>query len=298
VFATAAVLALAPAVAGAQNDERQKIDTTFALAKGGSVNLGHVSGDITVIGWAKSDVKVFATIEYGYLESTLSSSRVSITAHSRGNRMGKSRYELSVPIGTEVRASTVSGNIVVRGVAGELNVNTVSGDVEVRDAGDRVEMHSVSGDLRASKLRGRIRANTVSGDMALEDINGAFSGKTVSGELAASGTLTSLEFESVSGTLVFAGDLKGDGSYTANTHSGDIRFTLPPAAGAILELQTFSGEVRSGFPITLQPGEQALNRKNRRTRFTVNGGGPRISLESFSGDIIIEKGAARPTKEN
>ncbi len=298
LLATAAFLAFAP-VARAQRDESlQKIDTTFAFSKGGSVDLGHVSGDIVVTGWTKGEVKIYATIETGYLEASLSSSRVSITAKSRRNRMGKSRYELSVPIGTEVRASTVSGNIVLRGVAGEVNVNTVSGDVEVRDAGDRVEMKTVSGDIKAATLRGRIRANSVSGDITLDDITGAVTGESVSGTLTVNGTLTGLDFESVSGDFAFAGDLKGDGSYRASTHSGDVRLTLPSNIGATLELQTYSGEVRPGFPITLQPGEEPLNRRNRRMRFAVNGGGPRISLETFSGDIIIERGAARAPKED
>jgi len=298
LLATAALLAVAPAAGAQGNESLQKIDTTFAFAKGGAVDLGQVSGDIVVTGWTRGEIKIYAIIERGYLDASLTSSRVSITARSRRNRMGDSRYELSVPIGTEVRATSVSGNIRVRGVAGEVNVNTVSGDVEVRDAGDRVEMHSVSGDIRASKLRGRISANSVSGDLALDDINGALSGKTVSGELVVNGTLSGLEFESVSGGVAFAGDIKGDGSYTVNTHSGDVRLTLPSNVGATLELQTYSGEVRPGFPITLQPGEQPLNRRNHRMRFTVNGGGPRISLETFSGDIIIERGAARASKED
>jgi Putative adhesin len=298
LLATAALLAVAPAAGAQGNESLQKIDTTFAFAKGGLVDLGHVSGDIVVTGWTKGEIKIYAIIERGYLDASLTSSRVSITARSRRNRMGDSRYELSVPLGTEVRASSVSGNVTVRGVAGQVNVNTVSGDVEVRDAADRVEMHSVSGDIRASKLRGRISANSVSGDLTLDDINGALSGKTVSGELAVNGTLTGLEFESVSGGVAFSGDIKGDGLYSVNTHSGDVRLTLPSNIDATLEMQTFSGEVRSAFGITLMPGEQPLGRRNHRMRFSVNGGGPRISLETFSGDINIERGAARASKED
>ena len=298
LIAATALLAVAP-VARAQRDESlQKIDTTFAFARGGSVDLGLVSGEIVVTGWTKPEIRIYASIETGYFDATMGTSRVSITARSRRNRMSKARYEVSVPIGTYVRASAVSGDVAIRGTAGEVGVNSVSGDIEVRDAGERVEMHAVSGDIRASRLRGRIRANTVSGDVTLDDINGTLYAKSVSGELRARGTLTGLQFESVSGSFDFSGDLQGDGSYSADTHSGDLRLAVPSNLGATLELQTFSGEVRSAFPITLQPGEQPLNRRNRRMRFTVNGGGPRISLETFSGDIIIERGAARAPKED
>jgi DUF4097 and DUF4098 domain-containing protein YvlB len=298
LFATAAFLAVAPACQAQRDGERQKIDTTFAFTRGGVVDLGIVSGEIIVTGWSRSDVKINASIEVGYLETSLSPSRVTISAHSRNGRMRDARYELSVPVGTEVRASSVSGNIVVRGAGGPAYVHSVSGDVEVRDAADRVEIETVSGEIRASRLSGRVRANTVSGDLTLEDINGDLNGKSVSGDINARGSLSGAEFESVSGSFTFSGDLKDGGNYSVNTHSGDIRLTVPSDLGATLDLQTFSGSVESAFGMTLQPGEQPMGRRNHRMRFTVNGGGARISLETFSGDINIDKGAARARKED
>jgi len=295
LFASFLLLAAAP-VAGAQ--DVQRIDTTFAFAKGGSVDLGLVSGEIVVTGWSRQEVKIQASIETGYFETSYSNARVSVTARSRRSHMSDARYEVSVPVGTRVHASAVSGDVTVRGTAGETLVNSVSGDIEVRDAQERVEMHTVSGDIKASKLRGRIRANSVSGDITAEDVVGDFEGKSVSGGATIRGALTGIEFESVSGDFDFAGDIRGDGSYSVNTHSGDIHLVLPSNTGATLELQTFSGDVRPGFPITLQPGEQPLGRRNRQLRFTVNGGGPRLHLETFSGDIIIDKGAARAKEEN
>lgn len=297
LLATAAALLLAPDAACAQGADRQKIDTTFAFAKGGVVDLGLVSGDIIVTGWARNEVKILASIEIGYFETSFSPSRVSISAKSRRNRMGESRIEVSVPVGTQVRASSVSGDVRVRGTAGETLVNSVSGDVEVRDASDVVEMHTVSGDMTGEKLRGRIRANTVSGDLRLDDVTGDLRGKSVSGSMTLRGALDGLEFESLSGGFEFRGDFRGTGTFSANTHSGDMRLTLPENLAANLELKTFSGDMRTEFPLTLQPGE-SVGRRSREMRTTINGGGARIRLGTFSGDITIQKGAARPTKED
>ncbi|MHB1097015.1 MAG: DUF4097 family beta strand repeat-containing protein [Gemmatimonadaceae bacterium] len=297
LFVATAALMFVPAVACAQGDERRKIDTTFALGRSGVVDLGLVSGDIVVTGWSKNEVKVFASIEIGYFDYSFSSTRVQIKAKSRRNRMGQSRIEVSVPIGTEVRASSVSGNVAVRGTAGRVTANTVSGEVEVRDATDAVEIHAVSGDLRGEKLRGRIRLNTVSGDLRLDDIVGDLRGKTVSGSLTMRGALDGLEFESMSGDFEFRGDFRGTGTFSANTHSGDIRVTLPDNLAANLELKTFSGDMRTEFPLTLQPGE-SVGRRSREMLTTINGGGARVRLGTFSGDITIQKGAARPTKED
>src|SRR3989304_3996075 len=101
LFVAPAALLFVPVVACAQGEERQKIDTTFAFDKSGVVDLGLVSGDIVVTGWAKKEVKVFASIETGYFEYSFSPNRVQIKAKSRRNRMGESRIEVSVPIGTE-----------------------------------------------------------------------------------------------------------------------------------------------------------------------------------------------------
>ncbi len=297
LFVATAALVFVPVVACAQGDERQKIDTTFAFDKSGVVDLGLVSGDIVVTGWAKNEVKVFASIEIGYFDYSFSSSRVQIKAKSRRNRMGESRIEVSVPIGTEVRASSVSGDVAVRGTAGRVTANTVSGEVEVRDATDAVEIHAVSGDLRGEKLRGRIRLNTVSGELRLDDIVGDLRGSTVSGSLTMRGTLDGLEFESMSGDFEFRGDFRGTGTFAANTHSGDMRLTLPENLAANLELKTFSGDMRTEFPLTLQPGVQ-VGRRTREMQTTINGGGARVRLGTFSGDITIQKGAARPTKED
>ena len=297
LFASLAALLLVPAAAQCQSDERQRIDTTFAFEKGGVVDLGLVSGDITVTGWTKNEVKVIASIEIGYFEYAFSSSRVQIKAKSRRNRMGESRIEISVPIGSEVRASTISGDVAVRGTAGMVTATTVSGEVEVRDASDAVEMHAVSGDVRGEKLRGRIRVNTVSGDVRLDDVAGDLRGKSVSGTLSVRGALEGLDFESVSGDLEFRGEFRGTGSFSANTHSGDIRMTLPENLAANLDLRTFSGDMRTEFPLTLQPGAQ-VGRRTREMQTTINGGGARIRLGTFSGDITIQKGAARPTKED
>lgn len=297
LFVAAAALLFVPAVACAQSQERQKIDTAFAFAKGGGVDLGLVSGDIHVSGWSRNEVKILATIELGYFEYSRSSSRVSITARSRRNRMGASRIDVSVPIGTEVRASSVSGDVTVRGTAGETLVNSVSGSVDVHDASGVVELHTVSGDVAGDKLRGRIRANTVSGDLRLDDVRGDVRGKSVSGTMALRGALDGLEFESVSGDFEFRGDFRGTGTFSANTHSGDLRLTLPENLAANLELRTFSGDMRTEFPLTLQPGAQ-VGRRTREMQTTINGGGARVRLGTFSGDITIQKGAARPTKED
>ena len=293
-------------VASAQGDGRVRIDTTFAFNKGGSVELGLVSGTIVVTGWTRQDAKVVATTDRGWLETSFSSSRISIELRDRDGRGRRrrnddeheARYEVMVPIGTRVRASAVSGDIHIKATAGEVQANTVSGDVDVLDAADRVVVSSVSGSVRAARLRGRIRVDAVSADVALDDIVGDVGAKTVSGEITIRNTRASqVHAETVSGEITYEGTVEPGGTYEFNAHSGDVKLRIPGGLNANLALETFSGEINSAFPMTLQPGDNVTRRRGRKMDFTIGSGGARVTVGTFSGDITIER-SGRPNKED
>ena len=298
------LLAASPHAATAQTVSRTRVDTTFGFNKGASVDLGLISGEIIVTGWNRAEAHVVARIEQGELLTTLTSNRISIETGSRrryaGERhhdMGEARYEVSVPIGTRVHASAVSGDIRVRATAGELQVSTVSGSIEATDATDRITITSVSGDVHASKLRGRASISTTSGGVELDDVAGDLSVQSVSGDVRTRRVRSAhVRAETVSGEVTYSGSVDANGSYEFSTHSGGVRLEIPSGAGANLELQTFSGSISSSFPITLQPDDVQRSRRGRQLQFTIGNGGARISAHAFSGDITIER-STRPDKE-
>ena len=93
----------------------------------------------------------------------------------------------------------------------------------------------------------------------------------------------------------FSGTLDSKGSYEFNSHSGDIRIAVP-GGGATLDVRTFSGDVDSDFPMTLEPGARTGER-GKGMRFTIGGGGARISAQTFSGDITIERASGASREE-
>jgi DUF4097 and DUF4098 domain-containing protein YvlB len=64
-----------------------------------------------------------------------------------------------------------------------------------------------------------------------------------------------------------------------------------------LQVQTYSGNITSRFPMTLQPGEQSASRRGKKMNFTIGSGGARVTVATFSGDITIERGG-RASKED
>ncbi len=273
---------------------RQRVDTTFAFDPTGSVSLSLVSGEIRVIAGATNEIRIIATLERGRLETSFSRSRVTIEARSIANRLGAGRYEVTVPVGTRVHAGSVSGDITIRGTKAEVEANTVSGEVVVEEASQVIDIGSVSGNIDLRSLDGRIDVSSVSAEVRVEDVTGELEATTVSANIdIRRGRLRALRTESVSGTLTYDGSFANDGIYRFNSHSGSLYFALPANAGAYLELETWSGNISSDFPLTLQP-DGNLGRRARRMQFTIGAGGARISAETFSGNITIRRLAARP----
>jgi DUF4097 and DUF4098 domain-containing protein YvlB len=300
LFATTVAGALSTSVAPrAEAQSRSRLDTTFAFNKSGAVDLGLISGEITVTGWNRSEIKIVAYTKRGTIETSLSNSRVSLSLRGQrnGNWDSESRYELMVPVGTRVTANSVSGDIVIKATAGETEIGTVSGDIELVDAIDRITINTVSGDVHASKLRGRTRVEGVSSELVLEDVTGDVSAKAVSGDISMrSVKSSSVRAETVSGEITYEGLVHSTGSSEFNAHSGDVRLDIPANTNAQLSLQTWSGEINSQFPMTMQTEDRG--RRSKRMTFTIgSGAGARISAETFSGDITIER-SGRSSKEN
>lgn len=308
ITAAATLVALALSVgsartARAQGDRYKRIDTTFAFVRNGWLDVSAVEGTVIVTGWTKPEAHVVARIETGYIDASMSTSRINLSTRServRNNRNSQkgTYFEISVPIGTRVMANSTSGDLRVRGTAAEAQVRTISGRVEVVDAADFVEVGSVSGDIRLERIRGRTRIGTTSGDLELDGITGDMEIHSTSSDM----TIRRVESSNVrigttSGDISYEGTIDAKGSYEINTHSGDVRFGVPSNMGATLSLQTFSGDIDSAFPMTLQPGENIRRQRGRRMEFTVGGGGARVTITTFSGDITIERGYSRSNKE-
>ena len=301
LLAAAALAAAAPGQAHAQRDrERTHIDSTFAFEKGSWVDVSVISGEVVIVGSTRPEAKVYASIERGWIDAQLSSHRITLQTRSDRGRSGDARFEITVPIGTRVQASSVSGSIRITGTEGEVEADAVNGTVEVIGATDRITVRTVNGRLHAARLRGRVRLGNTSSSIEAEDITGDLIASTVSGHVTLSNVQSShVSAESVSGSVTYAGGIDPAGSYEFSTHSGSVHLHIPESAAADLSLETFRGHITSAFPITLQPGDiSAMARRGKKMEFTIGKGGARITASTFSGNITIDKGGHTDREEN
>jgi len=293
-----AAAALSPAVAGGQSRDAHRIDTTVTVGRDASVDLSLISGDVTVTAASRSEVRIQAHSDVIPLRFEHVGNTVRVTTES-GNyrRSGSQRMEVVVPFGTRVRASSVSGNVSVRGVRGEVEASSVSGDATVEEATRRASVSSVSSDARIRGVDGDVRIRSVSGDISVDRVSGEVDAETVSGEVDVRGARSDrVHAQSVSGDITYDGTISRDGRYDFQSHSGTVRLYVPSDAGISLTASSFSGSVNSRMPMTMGPttGSRGV-RRGQRMELSINGGGARVSAQTFSGDIdIIDRAASRP----
>ena len=273
-----------------EREQSGSLDTVVSFDARGSLSVTCPGGTVVVAGAEKNEIRVHARIENGAIRFTSSSARASLEPSS-GRGCSDARFEVTVPFGTRVSATTWSGSVSVRGVRGDIEAHAQSGDVHVRDAGDRLDIETLSGDVVVAGVRGEATINTVSGGIALTGARGDVTVESVSGDLDLRDVVSSqIRAHTTSGDIAFLGAILDAGRYEFITHSGEVTLSLPADIGAELGVSTFSGGIESDFPITLKAGEHGIGAAQaKRLTFTVGRGTARIIAETFSGDITLKR---------
>jgi DUF4097 and DUF4098 domain-containing protein YvlB len=276
-----------------RSDYRARIDTTIAFDKSGTVSITAGNGDIIVTGTSASSVRVHAASDDDNLQIDASSSRLSLQVVNRHG--GDTKFEVTVPYGVRLIVRSMSGDISVRNTRGEVEAHAQSGDILIEDAG-RLDVNTLSGGITAANIAGDVGIQSTSGDVKITDLRGDADIGTVSGDITMRGvTAKVVRAKTTSGDVLYDGTIDKAGRYDLSANSGDVRLHIPRDASAQLTVSTWNGEINSDFPITLRPGEHGIGSSNsKRLTFEINGGGARISAETFSGDVTVSSNGRGP----
>jgi DUF4097 and DUF4098 domain-containing protein YvlB len=298
-------------------EQTERVSQTVKVGAEGALDLTNISGDVRVTGTSGSAITIEAIKRVRHRDADeakrlLQELRVDIsnvgdrvevrTTYPRRNSGSGERsisarvdYTIGVPAGASVAIKTISGDASVTNVNGEVRAETVSGnvlvtatpnlavaktvscDVTAKDVGGaaNLSLGTVSGTVMASGLKARsLECGSVSGDIQLSDIE-----------------VERLVAKSVSGSIEFATALTRGGRYDVGSHSGDIRIVLASQTGFELDASTFSGSVRSDFPVTLRADGGSRERRdtNRSIRGSFGDASALLSLKTFSGTVIITR---------
>ena len=162
---------------------------SYKLNDGGRFSISNVNGSIVVTGGSGDSVEIVATKkadnqeDLDKIEIEISHSADEIVVetelgdsdrwYSHGSNSGSVKYEVIVPVGTQLdTVDTVNGNVNISGVSGKVVAESVNGDLDISDLSGDVGLSTVNGSIDAefSRLEDeqRVKAETVNGRVTIK----------------------------------------------------------------------------------------------------------------------------------
>ena len=286
--------------------ERERRETrSVRLGTDGWLDLSNMTGDISIVAGGGQTAQVeIRRVSRGRTEADaergLEQVQVEITERGGTRASIETRYPpqrnppyrvsvsyaITVPRGTRLAIKNVAGAVTTRGIRGDQEIDVVSGDVTVTDAARISSAKTIAGavTITGANTDGLVEVGSAAGSVTLRDIRARrLHASVVSGTLNAQGiTCTELELTSMAGNVEFQGPLAQRGRYNIQSYSGRIRFLPIGRVGFDLRAETFAGMIDLDPPATVP-----VSGSRRSLRSTLGDGGAAVTLQTFSGTIVI-----------
>ncbi|MFB3852876.1 MAG: DUF4097 domain-containing protein [Vicinamibacterales bacterium] len=283
----------------------------FRTGPAAVLDLGNIAGDIFVTGGRTDEISLSAVKrarDRGGRTAKEQMDLVTIEAVEAGGRVEvRTRYPrearnvnvsvdftVNVPSRATVIVKSVSGNVTIRSVAGEVRAESVSGNVVANGTGQTVHLKSVSGNVEvaAAAEGANLTLHTVAGQVTARNLRcQSIDGNTVGGDIHLLDSVCKrTSAGSMSGSIEYSGSLASGGRCELKSHSGDIRLALGPEVGFEVDASTFSGNLKTDLPVAARSrGDESRGGLHRSLRGTYGDASAFLELTTFSGNIVIVK---------
>jgi DUF4097 and DUF4098 domain-containing protein YvlB len=310
VFVVTVALVAIAFPATAQNEVTERFSKTAHLDENGTFDLTNISGNIVITGSSGRDVTIEAVkrvqrpnpnaaralLQMIDIQVAEQANRVEVrTVFPRPRNLpGSVDFTIGVPDEVHVTLKMMSGNVRATNISGGLRADVVTGNLVVAAARRIEALKSVSGDIEIvdASADDFVTASTVSGNITVRGLKGrTIQLGTVSGNVRMDDVQSDrLMTRAVNGNIDYAGDLARSGRYEFVSHSGDIRLMLSGTTGFEVQANSFSGNVRSEFPVSRRAGAEGgggVTPKGIRGVF--GDASAMLVLRAFSGNISIAR---------
>jgi DUF4097 and DUF4098 domain-containing protein YvlB len=269
----------------------QAVSQSAPMSANGTLDVSNVSGEVTIRGWDRPEVQVKGEIgDEQKLEFSADGDRTRIEVHSERDPHNDDDADLDirVPSTSRVRANTISANLHVTGMTGELELQSVSGDIDTEVFGADVTVQTISGSIEVAghHQTAEMHLSVVSGDAWVRDIAGDLTARTISGDLnVRAGKLRRTRIDTTSGDVHVEAGLDPAARLEVDSTSGDLVLELCGKPDGDYELTSFSGDIqaygRRGEPRNAHGPTSEL-------RFKLGDGGALVRADSLSGEIMLD----------
>jgi hypothetical protein len=173
---------------------------------------------------------------------------------------------ITVPGSCPTQVGVVNAGAIVSGISAKTGARSLSGDITLDGMVGNVDAKTVSGNVEARDIDGELAFNSVSGDLTL-----------------AGGIVRNLQAKTVSGRVTADIDLSDGGGLRVSTVSGDVAVRVPASCSARVELRSTSGRLCSSFDgmgSSRGPGPATMSA-------TIGSGSASLSVTSMTGDVTL-----------
>jgi DUF4097 and DUF4098 domain-containing protein YvlB len=190
-------------------------------------------------------------------------------------------------VGGQLIANSVGGVLTVGTVSGQVQINSVSGGVRLGDVGGQLIANSIGGVLSVGAVNGQVQVNGVSGGVAIGRVNRQVELKSVSGGVKIEQAVGSLDVTGVSGALSVGISKLGMGGVQIRNVSGEVELRFSDELNAQLNTDNISGKVSLDVPrVNVQSRE-----RETAIRAVIGKGGPTISIIGVSNSVRLAQGS-------
>jgi hypothetical protein len=221
---------------------------------------GHNEVIVTIL--AHSDAVSFVHRQHG--------NRIELRVDSKFSGNDLADYNVLVPADAFVLLRSLGGNLLVKGLRGDIVLEASSAISEVSDVADaHVHVKSHSGPVTLSDIHdSHLDIQSVTGNISIHRVTGSV-----------------VEVRSGSGRITYDGDPGVTGDYMFASHTGDLDISIPASAPVEVEAHSLKGEL-DGLPNA--EGIQSTGQGNLLLK-RGTASRSRFVLRSFTGKIRLKR---------
>lgn len=284
----------------------ETLEKEFNAAKGKCLDVDlKIGGSISISGWEKDKVAVTVlfkktTPDQWDINFRETADGIEIEATYKGsehNNISSPGFEIRTPSQFDLKVKTMSGDINIKGVTGEITGRTMGGALELANLKGTIDLKTMGGDitLKDSDIDGKLK--TMGGRVLFENVTGDVKGSSMGGNVIytnvkprenkdRNGDLSGKSGEAVK-VSTMGGDINvSDAPDGAEVHTmgGNIHIK---SAGNFVKAKTMGGN------IAVDSIDGAIKATTMGGNITVTmTGDPQkgdrdVKLQSMSGDITL-----------
>ncbi len=176
------------------------------------------------------------------------------------------KVTVETPAHLDLDAGTADGNLVARGLNGNLKVHAGDGSVMIEDVSGALRLKTSDGNVTIRRAKGTLEARGSDGHMSVDGDFSAVQMHTSDGNL----------------DLTLAPGSKLNAASRIESSDGHVNISVPSTLAADVDVSTSDGHVDCRLPLTMDHYDSGHSLHGR-----LNGGGTPLSIHTSDGNVRI-----------